>query len=239
MYFDIEAAAVSDIGARKKVNQDACLIRQTHDGLSLFAVADGVGGLEHGEVASNTAVNMLCDLWSSALLPYRGEEIDYCALLADCARKCNKRLMELPYRTATTLSVLLIVDLRYYIAHIGDSRIYLKSGRKLKQLTEDHTEYVVRENAGKTTRVGLLSRFLGCNESCDCQLMTGECRQGDHYLICSDGVYKTADDAAILKTMKGARALEGGCRALIDSAIGAGETDNITAVIVEIGAKQK
>ena len=190
----------------------------------LFAVSDGVGSLTDGGFASELAANMLHE-WIDAL-----ESVSRIGL------ELQKRIMEINtsviflasinnIETAATLSVLLLCGERYYIVHIGDSRIYSFDGERLSQLTEDHSFE------------GRLSSAIGRKQNPTVFYDEGV-NDGFTYLVCSDGLYRKMNEAFLLdiltKTNKKnitKRALE-----LVNHVIDLGEQDN-TSIILAINER--
>lgn len=237
----IQAAGLTDVGSVKLVNQDSFLYKIADTGeyyVGIFAVADGVGGLDSGEIASTLAISNLNTWWekdfknnidkphniiNSLILTFKrsNDEIIYYSLLKNI-------------KAATTLSVLLIYKNRYYIIHTGDSRIY-KISSKIQCLTKDHSCYVERFKNGISYRKSILTACLGAKEELDYYCTSGEIRKNDMFILCSDGVYKTINDRDIFKHIKKNKEdLKLSCKSLINEAKLRGERDNITLIVCRI-----
>jgi len=226
---DIVAYGRTDAGRCKKINQDALFLDYQPNACGIFAVADGVGGLERGEVASAMAVASVQDWWSKQSSPISQEEtIDQ---LSRLMYETNQAILAFgkreEIRCATTLSLMHLGQGHYTIAHAGDSRVYLYEWKALRLLTTDHAKMVDQRNL-LTNGVGYQSKFR-----CDC--LSGMLQRGQLFLLCSDGVYKRNDVVALeqMTTLYGGD-LRGLCDALVESAMQKGESDNITVIAVRI-----
>lgn len=238
MKYLFDAYAKTDVGIIKKVNQDAYLMRSNDGGNGIFAVADGVGGLEHGEMASATAIKFVEDWWNLDYIGCNGID-EMIASLKKRVQQCNIKLATMPYKTATTLSVLLVQDGEYAIVHIGDSRIYTLSTFGLTQLTQDHSKQVVREVNGKKQVINALSEYVGYDERFECFITKGEIKKEQFFMLCSDGVYKKSTPKELYKIIKSSKKqTDMICRELIQNAKDRKESDNITALAVVVSAEK-
>lgn len=223
------AFGLTDAGRVKKVNQDALFYDSQPNGCGVFAVADGVGGLERGEVASVMATTSVQNWWKKRTAPIgREEAIDQ---LSRLMFEINQAILAFGQREnircATTLTVLYLGQGTYTIAHAGDSRAYLFEKNELLQLTTDHSKEVEQRNL-LTNGVGYQSKFR-----CDCP--SGPTRQGQLFLLCSDGIYKRNYHAALERMVASHGSdLQQLCNVLVESAKQKGESDNITVIAVRI-----
>lgn len=235
---------LSDSGTVKDVNQDTilCDLHRTENGdIGLFAVADGVGGLEHGEIASAVAINTLREWWDNALSHCSPEDI-LSHTLVNNIHQINMEMSKYCYKMATTLSSLLILHDRYLILHIGDSRIYhYRKGLtdSFSQITPDHSSLVINKDLyGRTVQKSVLTDCLGKMSKGGYYAASDEIMPKDTFVLCSDGVYKTQSDKeiklCIAQKKKNPAEL---CRALINGAKQNHETDNISAISVSISKK--
>ena len=226
---EMAAFGITDAGRIKKINQDAIFYECRPNGCGIFAVADGVGGLERGEVASAMATASVRDWWQKQGNPIRQEEaIDQ---LSRLTFETNQAILAFgqreSIRCATTLTLMYIGQGSYTVAHAGDSRAYLYEGRILRQLTTDHAKEVEQRNL-LTNGVGYQRKFR-----CDCPC--GPVQRGQLFLLCSDGIYKRNDVAALEQMMAThENNLQQLCNVLVESAKQKGESDNITAIAVQI-----
>ncbi|NVI87963.1 PP2C family serine/threonine-protein phosphatase [Actinomadura sp. BRA 177] len=227
-------AAGTDIGRRRRTNEDSAFA-----GPRLLAVADGMGGHPHGDVASRTAVTTV------AGLPLAG---DPAAALATGVAEVAARLDDLGRqdpalaRMGTTLTAMAWDGHRFAVAHIGDSRAYLLRGPDLFQLTRDHTMVQTLVDGGKLTpeeaanhpRGSVLVRALQSGGSGEPDVFWQDALPGDRYLLCSDGVSGLVPADAIRAAMaEEARPADVIAR-LIGLANQAGGHDNSTCVVADV-----
>ena len=251
--------AATDVGKKREVNEDNFLVDKK---LSLFIVADGMGGHASGEVASHLAVHEfrnavdagkdVVERFSRADATVRPQEI--LALLEAAMQAAghaiyHKGQAEPEKRgMGTTTSALLIAGDRGFIAHVGDSRIYMLRGGQVVQLTEDHSLVNELIRRGRITREGLdgspykayknaVTRAVGVYETVQGDTIDFEILPGDQFLLCSDGLHTYLDDQRIFDLLKGDDITELP-RRLVDHANTSGGHDNITAVIVRVEQPQ-
>lgn len=198
-------AAVSDVGIKKKVNQDSVMIKVAgYQGIriGLAVICDGMGGLEKGELASSTMIRavekwFLKDL-SSIIPSIHAEKLIYETLYAVIC-EADKRLKEYAHREGvqlgTTLAVLLTIEEKFYIFYVGDTRVYLNDGREMRQLTKDHTFVQMEIDKGNMTEEeaenspsrSVLLQCVGASAKIEPAFITGVIEKGSTFLICSDG----------------------------------------------------
>jgi len=237
----IQAAGVTDLGSVKKVNQDSFLYKVADIGdsyVGIFAVADGVGGLDSGEVASAIAISNINNWWEQDFKNNIDKPNNIINSLILAFKRSNEEILQYSsqnrLRAATTLSVLLIYKNSYYIIHTGDSRIY-KISSKIQCLTKDHSCYVNRLVNGATYRKSVLTACLGAKEDLKYFCTSGKISKNNIFMVCSDGVYKTISDKDILKLIKKNKGdLKFSCESLINEAKTRGERDNITLIVCRI-----
>lgn len=250
------SAICSDIGIRKKVNQDAALVIQaeTEKGDVLFAVVcDGMGGLEKGELASSTVIAGMQE-WFEKVFPnllygdftlnkLKNSWLDVILELNDRIRGYGA---ELKINLGTTLTALLLVDGAYYICNIGDSRIYyLKDG--VCQLTRDQSYIqqeidmgrMTEEEARHSNQRSVLLQCIGVTESVVPDFYSGEYLKDSAFVLCSDGFRHVITNEEIWNCFKpdpiaGENQMEQNILYLIDVVKSRGEEDNITAVLVSV-----
>lgn len=191
---NIEYATLSEAGPRPR-NEDSFLALEVGAGRYIFAVADGLGGMGAGEVASQLAVDFLRN---------KAKDIsDNPEKIGDYIRDINKLISEkqkqnIKYsKMATTLSVVVIVDNYIYIGHVGDTRIALARGQGIKRLTKDQSEAQRLFDMGKLNkddlksyaRKNILESALGAKEFVDVIDGRNTLSSGDYIIISSDGVH--------------------------------------------------
>jgi PPM family protein phosphatase len=232
----------SDTGRARRENEDSFYARAP-----MFAVADGMGGAQAGEVASQTAVEVL-----QQGLPERGGSVE--ERLRELVEEANARINELS-RTddqragmGTTMTLAYVGEHELSVAHVGDSRLYRLRDGRFERLTDDHTlvEELVRQ--GKLTpqeadhhpQRSIITRALGPEAAVETDSHTWPARHGDVYLICSDGLTSMISEAQVEEVLAGASSLRDAGRRLIDAANAAGGRDNITVILFrleEVGAR--
>lgn len=236
----VSASWRSETGRVRAVNEDSLLARYP-----VWLVADGMGGHERGDRASRTAIDVL-----DRMLPTDGPA-DPAAVLA-AVSAANEAIREL--RTdepgalsGTTLTGIVLArlgsgELRWMVINVGDSRVYGWNGRRLEQLTTDHSVVQELVDAGEITRVqaeqhpdrNTITRALGAFEQVDVDAWLLPRSGPQTFVICSDGITKELDTVrmeAILSGYSGAGASL--ADALVEAALSAGGRDNVTAIVLE------
>jgi serine/threonine protein phosphatase PrpC len=247
--------AATDVGKKREMNEDNFLVDKK---LSLFVVADGMGGHASGEVASQLAVHEFrnaVDAGRDAIERFakgdatvRPQEV--LTLLEGAVQAAGhaiylKGQAEPEKRgMGTTASALLVAGDRGFIAHVGDSRIYLLRAGQVVQLTEDHSLVNELIRRGRVTKEGFesspykayknaVTRAVGVYETVQGDTLDFEILPGDQFLLCSDGLHAYLDDARIIEALKGddVKLLP---KRFIDLANTGGGHDNITAIVVRV-----
>lgn len=198
----IEYGVISHIGLVKKVNQDRILIKIGQAGsreFGLFAVADGMGGHTHGEVASTMAIAELTRWWDHELEAILLEKtaIWNCVKtsLANCFLKINEQIRTVnDVKMGTTLTVLIIYGDKYVITHIGDSRIYTRTHKHMTKVTKDHSFVDQIQQEGSRDKVHhpyghVLTQCLGIQEHIYPYTRVSLNKKKQLFLLCSDGLY--------------------------------------------------
>ncbi len=244
------STACTHIGRRDN-NEDALACEPE---LGLFAVADGMGGYEGGEVASRLAVSALTDFigrnaadddvtWPYAIDPALTFDENMARIAARIAddQIAARRVGDLRQMGAT-LAMMLTRGEQAVIAHVGDSRIYRLRGGRLEQLTRDHSAYEELLAAGadlpprdEFPHSNMITRALGIGGQAE--VTTLSLRPGDRYLLCTDGLTDAVPDEVIAQRLVAGGANDATCRALVDEAYRRGGRDNITAVLVNVAAE--
>ena len=237
-------AAGSDVGKRRRVNEDSMYASSR-----LLAVADGIGGQPHGEVASATAVDVLREL-EVDLRRVDLTNVDLAATLAGVVKSIAERLHEVASQEpttegmGTTLTALLFDGVEFAAAHIGDSRGYLLRDGGLRRLTRDHTLVqalvedgrVAAEDAESHPRRSLLMKALQTAGSGDPDIWTFKAKPGDRYLLCSDGLSGPVSEATLRDVLANGAEPAEVIPELIRLANEAGGPDNITCVVADVTA---
>jgi protein phosphatase len=231
-------AVASDTGRRRRRNEDNYVVAPP-----LFAVADGMGGAQAGEVASQLAASALEGEDSEGL--DGTERID--ALIQEANRRIFDRASTDPSASGmgTTMTVALVEGMTVALGHVGDSRAYLVRGEQMEQLTEDHSLVNELVKSGKLSEEeahahpqrSVITRAVGTDPDVDVDGFTIEAEEGDVFLICSDGLTDMVEDEEILELLHQHRDdLDKAVKALVQAANRGGGDDNITAVAFRISA---
>ena len=231
-------AAKTDTGKRRRRNEDAFVLAPP-----LFAVADGMGGAQAGEVASKLAAAALEDTDPGRL---SGPE-KVASLIQEANRRVHERSSVDPATSGmgTTMTVALVEDGDVVIGHVGDSRAYLVRNHAIEQLTEDHslvnellkTGKLSPEEAETHPQRSVITRAVGTDPDVDVDSFVVDTQDGDLFLICSDGLTDMVDDDHILDTVdKYGENLERLTKQLVTAANRSGGEDNITVVAFSIGS---
>src|SRR5262245_687604 len=231
----VQHAAVTDPGRRRRRNEDAYVVQPP-----LFAVADGMGGAQAGEIASRIAASALRDSDADA-----GEEA-----IVTLIQEANRRVYEAAASDdaragmGTTMTAALVEGDTVRIGHVGDSRAYRVRDGALEQLTEDHSLVAELVRSGKLSpeeadvhpQRSVITRVLGTDPEVDVDTFAVEGRPGDVFMICSDGLTSMVDDEAILAVLgQDGRTLHQRAGGLVDAANRGGGEDNITVILLELG----
>jgi len=253
----MEVGARSDTGRVRENNEDSFRLAPE---LNLFVLSDGMGGLESGERASRLATETVLthcrDAQADATLAVFGKPIDgvgdTCNRLASAIRLANQEIFHAAQDRggkggmgATIVAVRFLED-RACIAHVGDSRVYLFRDEQLNQLTEDHSfvaEQVRRgilteEQASRSRMQNVLTRALGVEQNVDVEVTEELLREGDTYLLCSDGLFRELSEPQIAGILQEATSAQHAADSLIEQANHAGGGDNITAIVLRHAPKQ-
>jgi PPM family protein phosphatase len=230
--------AVTDPGRRRRRNEDAYVVEPP-----LFAVADGMGGAQAGEVASRLAAAALKESGAEA-----GGEQRIVSLIQEANRRVYDRSNRDPSASGmgTTMTVALVEDGQVSFGHVGDSRAYLIRDGAMEQLTEDHSLVAELMRSGKLSpeeaethpQRSVITRALGTDPDVDVDTFTIAAQTGDVFLLCSDGLTTMVSNQSILDLVERHRGdMDKALRALVSAANKGGGEDNITVVAFEISAE--
>lgn len=237
-----EIASRTDTGRKRRHNEDAYVCAPP-----IFAVADGVGGAQAGELASRLAAAAL-DTDYESLADGSGEQ-RVASLIQEANRRVYQRASEDDSASGmgTTMTVALAEDGRVVIGHVGDSRAYLVRDGALEQLTDDHSLVAELVRDGKISQEeaeihpqrSVITRVLGTEPNVDVDSFTVEAREGDVFLLATDGLTSMVGDETIRDIVGRYRGdLETAARELVRAANQGGGDDNITVVCFEIAAAE-
>lgn len=244
----VEGSARS-VAGRRANNEDACCAEPE---LGLFAVADGMGGYEGGEVASQLVISTLLELfWRTAkdddvTLPFAidpklglAENLAKVGVRAAHEEVVSRRVGKLA-SMGSTVAALVVRDGKAVIAHVGDSRVYRLRRGELRQLTADHSLYGEMQRAGAEVPsreacnfLNVITRAVGLTGGSRPDLTSEPARSGDVYLLCTDGLTEGVSDERIAEILAREPPKEA-AESLVAAAIEQGSRDNVTVVVVAV-----
>ena len=242
--FKVQSSALSDRGLneRRPLNEDAFLADRER---SIFAVADGVGGAEAGEVASQTAIEVLDEAFR-----HQVDGADVEDLMELAIQRANASIHQMAQEhakfsmMATTIVALHLKGNIATFGHVGDSRLYrLTPDGQLHRETEDHSIVEEEVRAGRMTpeqaanhpSKNVISRALGAEQGVEVDMKTMEVEEGTEFLLCTDGITRHVPDNEIRQLLVLNSDLEEVCRELKRRCYDRGAEDNLTVVIVRVG----
>lgn len=251
---DLRLFAATDVGRRRHHNEDSFLVDRD---LGLCIVADGMGGHAAGEIASAAAVETIHDelMRHRDALRDRGEQgaasgvsvKQLLTILEGSIHTASARIHSIAQGDAakrgmgTTVSLLMVLDSLAYVAHVGDSRIYLERNGALRQITDDHTMaaemlrqgMITEDRLDKVPHRNAITRAVGIYPHVKVDTFTLELLPGDRYIVASDGLtgyLKEADSLLSRLSEDGEQTVHG----LVDYANSCGGKDNITVCLLQI-----
>jgi protein phosphatase len=230
-----EQVGRSDVGRQRSANEDSLVLRPP-----FFAVADGMGGAKAGEVASAIAARAVEDA------PAASQQAE--AQLTQLLREANRRIYDLALTDeahrgmGTTLTAAKLQGGEISLGHVGDSRAYLMRDGELSQLTRDHSLVAELERSGQITpeaaehhpQRSIITRALGPEPDVEVDTYTLAGRDGDLFLLCSDGLTSMISDDEVSAILRSAADLDSAAEALIRAANQSGGKDNITVVMFRL-----
>jgi len=249
----LEIAAATHTGMVRSHNEDTI---GSDPSIGLAVLADGMGGYNAGEVASGIAVALVTKQTRellSRLGQGEAEQADRqsiaAEILGDAISHANSSIFQAASSQpqysgmGTTLVVALLADNRINVAHVGDSRLYRLRGDDLIQLTRDHSllqeqidsGMITPEMARRSQNKNLVTRAVGIEPSVDPEINSYEVREGDTYLLCSDGLNDMVEDDDIHLTLTALQAnLPLAANQLVQMANDNGGRDNVSVILVQV-----
>jgi protein phosphatase len=232
----IEAGAATHVGKVRQLNEDNYLVASNR---GLWAVADGMGGHEAGDIASQVVINEL----QAIAAPSTAAE-----LLASCEASmiiANGRLKELSAErngalVGTTVAVLLVFETFYAVVWSGDSRIYRIRREGIEQISLDHSEIQELVSEGKINaeearawpRKNVITRAIGVRDNPELEMKSGLLEAGDIFVLCTDGLTAHVEDYEIL-ALAGQHRPQEACDLMLALTLERGAVDNVTVVAVQ------
>lgn len=235
--------SITDQGRARSMNQDR-FSNYFSSHFTLLLLADGMGGHNAGEVAAERAIDA-----ARTFMMQNKDRDDFDNLLVEAVLAANSAVFEAALQESayahmgTTLCAVLLVRDSVYVAHVGDSRVYLLHENAMKQVTRDHSVVsdllaqgiLTPEEAEMHPDRNTLTRAVGTETNVVVDIREFPAEEGDIWLLASDGLTKMVDDATILKTIAEANNLRGAAEELVKLANHHGGADNITLTLYKIG----
>jgi PPM family protein phosphatase len=234
----IESCGGTHQGRVRPINEDRFLSRPEH---GVFAVADGMGGHSHGDIASSAIVQAIEDSL------FQASHLEKVKALSESLVRANDLIGDISRAhdnivIGSTVAALAVTESRFSVLWTGDSRVYLVRDGKIQQLTADHTEAgmllrqgaITRDQARDWPRKNVIVHAIGVNEEPHIEITEGAIRAGDVFVLCSDGLTSHLADAEIQKISL-ENAARQACAELIRIALARGGTDNVSVIIVRCG----
>jgi PPM family protein phosphatase len=254
--FQLNVGSSQSVGKQREQNEDALLtlntmVTSSGDSMpfGLFIVADGMGGHQHGEIASGIAVRSIANQLTRKVylslmnLPFSPPEQSIQEILETVVQDAHRTIAKEAPGSGTTLTALLILDKQMSIAHIGDSRAYAISPEgEIQLLTRDHSLVMRMMELGQLTEEeaaihpqrNVLYRALGQGEPFTPDFSTCPLPESGHLLLCTDGLWGVVPEDEMIRLIHSTPEPQIACQLLIDAANSAGGPDNITAILVRL-----
>ena len=249
----IEMATATHAGMVRAHNEDSI---GADPSVGLAVLADGMGGYNAGEVASGIAVALIAKELRDTLaeaLPFERDrasgELVSVKMLRNAVARANASIFEAANSQAqyagmgTTLVVALMCDDHINVAHVGDSRLYRLRDAELTQLTRDHSllqeqidsGMITKEMARRSQNKNLVTRAVGIEPEVEADINTFEAKEGDMYLLCSDGLNDMVDDEDIFLTLSSLHTnMPLAAGQLVQMANDNGGRDNISVILIRV-----
>lgn len=248
-----QTASAVDKGKQRPNNEDQAEVVEIgwvdNNPVSLLVLADGMGGQQGGEIASQTAVTAIIQQMRRFWQHFNSQSPrSYGYWLSEAAKAANQKIYSLnrdrDKEMGTTLVAALVIGRKAFIVNIGDSRAYHISNTAITQITTDQSVVqgligaglITPEQARQHPLRGCITQAVGSDEKVDADLFAAELETGDTLLLCSDGLTNELDDATIYDIIQAAMSPQSACDTLIAAANAIGGRDNISVVLVQLRA---
>jgi serine/threonine protein phosphatase PrpC len=257
--FDLQqllASCGQSVGKQRELNEDSLFaLTSTMAGNSgnlpfgLYIVADGMGGHQFGEVASNAAIRSVAGYVLRKFHPYLFQvkpdtlEESFQEIMQAAVREAQRSIQKEAPGSGTTLTAALVVGQQITVAHVGDSRAYfIHPDGRVEPITRDHSlvkrleelGHITPEEAANYPHRNVLYRALGQGEILDADIFTLVFPQLGHLMICSDGLWNVVTEQDIVTAINEAPTLQRACQNLVNAANSAGGPDNISVILVQM-----
>ena len=246
----VEAIGMTDIGNGRPSNQDAYLMRQSeYKGkmILLAAVCDGMGGLKQGEIASGYLIELLKQ-WFEEVMPGLCENNNIGLIqknLIQLIKKSNKNLLLMSKGSdqamGSTLTLLFVMDKKFFVLNIGDSRAYWFD-RKRKYVTTDQTlvqlevkaGHMTKEQARTDPRRHILVQCVGVTKDVKVDCYRGRLEEGMEFLLCTDGFYGLLEEEEIYHIEANQTEMKQWVENCFQKVKDRGELDNLSCIIIKV-----
>lgn len=235
----LSSSGFSHIGHYREANEDRFLI---DDSLGIYAVADGLGGLPGGEIASDHVITSLEQFFHTHQASFQATPEQWQTLWQHLNQQLRTHALDqgFAYPIGTTLSLLYFRERKVWWSHLGDTRIYRLRNQQIEQLTRDHTlleQYRIEqtsppEDLSEQSLRNSLTRCLGTEEDFDPETGCDTVNPGDRYLICSDGVWSALEEPQIQQILSDGSQTQAIALNLEQQSLQQGGQDNLSGVIV-------
>ena len=232
--FQFDSFGMTHEGMVRELNEDQIFMRPEY---GVWAVADGMGGHDGGEIASAAIVRQLASLGRAV------SGSDLLARFEDRLSRANEEVIAISRQRGATIGStvvsLLIFEAHFACLWMGDSRLYLVRDQTLHPISRDHSEVqelldkglITAEEAAVWPRKNVITRAVGVAAEMELSMENGALRDGDTFLLCSDGLTAHVDEEEIAGLVWGKTA-DRACRDLIETTLSRGATDNVSVVVV-------
>ncbi|OZS79239.1 hypothetical protein CF394_02135 [Tetzosporium hominis] len=240
----------TDIGKKRAINEDYLDVVEKEQGMVLAVLADGMGGHNAGDVASELAVRFLVDRFHKSKLHLTSDSNAVSSWLKEAYEGANERISTIAESDpsckgmGTTLIAAVFQNNKVTFAHIGDSRVYLYSKGEINPLTKDHSYVNVLLDSGEINeeqarthpRKNMLMKAIGTEISIDPDILTVSLRAEEYMLICSDGLSNMVSAEQMVHVLQSEASLQAKVETFIELANEQGGEDNISLIISRVRA---
>ncbi|MBF0409120.1 MAG: Stp1/IreP family PP2C-type Ser/Thr phosphatase [Candidatus Riflebacteria bacterium] len=241
---EYKAYGKTDVGKVRSNNEDAIFVTEKE---GVFLVSDGMGGHKAGEIASE----MSRDIISAALLEIKTSQ-NLENSIREAFLKANQQVRDKSTESkdfqgmGCTCITLMLREQNFFLAHVGDSRVYLFRRGELKQMTRDHSyveELFIRgliseEEKKDHPYKNQITRYIGCSQKLEVDITSGPVWNGDVFLMCTDGLSEMVPQNTIKEIFLKSNDVKTTVETLVDEALKNGGKDNVSAVAVQITSKK-
>jgi serine/threonine protein phosphatase PrpC len=239
----IEFGVKTDVGLLRNKNEDDFIVN-VDDGF--FVVADGMGGHLGGDIASFLTCRLIKEGLIKELSGNNARDIIF--RIHRVLNWINQEIRRVSTKEpnmegmGSTITLLLLREERYYIAQIGDSRVYLLRGEGLLKLTQDHSQVqelidkgmITEKEAKYHSQAHIITRCIGVEDSIKPDFYYGDVTEGDIFLLCTDGLWGLVEKNNIEKILKKKKSPQQLSEILVEKAKSKGGNDNITALVIKV-----